>query len=294
MKSLFRASLLTLSLSLTAFAQPALDLPRQSPRAVISQDFGYATVTVKYSRPSVNGRAIWGGLVPYGQVWRTGANEPTVIEFSRDVAIDGHALPAGAYGLFMLPQKQANKETWTFIFSRNTKGWGAYGYDAKDDALRVTVSPTKAAPRERMAFAFDDLSDAGTTLSLHWGTLKGAMGVTSGFVETARANIAQGLPNIKADDPYAWLGAARFYWTHAAVGSLGDVDRTQALEWVDKSIAVKPLFVNLWAKAQWLSASGRCAEALELVARARDAAGTNTSETSQLPSAKAAAKWCKK
>jgi hypothetical protein len=260
-------------------SQPAVDLPRQSPQAVASQTFGYTTATVKYSRPAVNGRVIWGGLVPYGQVWRAGANEPTVVEFSRDVAVNGSSLAAGTYGLFVLPEKKAGKDVWTFIFSRNTKGWGAYGYDAKDDALRVTVTPAKvakAAHAERMTFAFDGISDAGTTLTLHWEKLRAGLSITSEFLGTGKANIAKGLPIAKPDDPFAWLHSARFYWSY-------DIDRKQALEWVDKSIAIRPMFFNLWTKAQWLAESKRYPEALEAGRLARAAAEKDPSLASQLP-----------
>jgi hypothetical protein len=267
-------------------AQPALDLPRQSPQASVSQTFGYATVTVKYSRPAVNGRNVWGGLVPYGQVWRTGANEPTTVEFNREVAVNGATLAAGIYGLFMLPEKVDGKESWTFIFSRNSKGWGAFGYDAKDDALRVTVTPEKSAARERMEFSFESISDGNTFLVLHWGGKRGTLSVTSEFLETGKASIAAWLPKAKADEPYAWLGAARFYWTN-------NIDHNQAMEWIDRSIAIKPLFGNLWVKAQWLSEEGRCKEALETLELARVAAGNDLSQTSQLPTGKALAKWCR-
>jgi hypothetical protein len=264
-----------LTVAVTGFAQPAFDLPRLSPQATVSQSFGYAKASVSYSRPAVNGRVIWGGVVPYGQVWRAGANEPTVIEFTRAVTINGDSLAAGAYGLFVLPEKQS----WTFIFSRNTKGWGAYGYDPKDDALRVTVKPTKAPHQERMAFSFDEISDAGATLCLHWGMLRGLVVVTSGYVEEGRANIQAGLGNIKPGDPFAWLHAARFYWVNAT----GDADRAQALEWVDKSIAVKPLFNNLWAKAQWLAEAGRFADARETGKLARAEALKDPGTASQVP-----------
>jgi hypothetical protein len=270
----------------TALAQPALDLPRQSPAAVVSQTFGYATVTVKYSRPAVNGRNIWGGLVPYGQVWRTGANEPTTVEFNREVAINGATLAAGIYGLFMLPEKINGAETWTFIFSRNSKGWGSFGYDAKDDALRVTVTPEKSALRERMEFSFESISDGNTFLVLHWGGKRGTLSVTSEFLETGKASIAAWLPKAKADEPYAWLGAARFYRAN-------NIDNTQAMEWIDRSIAIKPLFGNLWVKAQWLREDGRCKEANETLELARTAAGNDVSQTSQLPTGKALAKWCR-
>ncbi len=267
-------------------AQPALDLPRQSPPAVVSQTFGYTTATVKYSRPAVNGRVIWGGLVPYDRVWRAGANEPTTVEFTRDVEVNGTPLSAGTYGLFVLPEKKGGKDTWTFIFSRNAKGWGAYGYDAKDDALRVAVAPEKASHRERMAFAFDEVSDAGAVLSLHWAGLKGTLNLTSEFVETGKANILKGLPDAKPDDAFARLHAARFYREQG-------IDRDQAMKWLDESIAIRPMFPNLWVKAQWLAEDGRCKEALDALAAAKKAAGDDVSLLSQLPDAKKTKGWCK-
>lgn len=269
-------SSITLTCAIAAWSQPAVDLPRQSPTASVSQSFGYTTASVKYSRPAVNNRVIWGGLVPYGQVWRAGANEPTTIEFSREVMVNGQALAAGTYGFFVLPEKKQEKDQWTFIFSRNSKGWGSYGYDAKDDALRVTVTPEKTAHTERMTFVFDAASDAGTTLSLNWEKLRGSLQITAEFLETAKANIAAGLPKAKADDPYAWLQSARFYWVH-------QIDRKQALEWVDKSIAVKPVHANLWAKAQWLAESKRYPEALAAGQLARAEALKDPGIASQVP-----------
>lgn len=257
------------------FSQPAFELPRLSPQAVVSQNFGYAKATVSYSRPAVNGRAIWGGVVPYGQVWRAGANEPTVIEFSRDVTVNGTALAAGAYAVFVLPEKQS----WTFIFSRNTKGWGAYGYDSRDDALRVSVAPAQAPHQERMAFTFDDITEGGATLNLHWDGLKAGVIVTSAFVETGKANIRKGIGSIKEGDPYSWMNAARFYWVYGG----GAADREQALKWIDTSIAVKPLFNNLWLKAQWLAESGRLAEARTVGAQARTAAAADPATAAQVP-----------
>lgn len=267
---------ITLTCAIFAWSQPAVDLPRQSPAASVSQTFGYTSATVKYSRPAVQNRVIWGGLVPYGQVWRAGANEPTTIEFSRDVMINGQALTAGTYGFFVLPEKKQEKDLWTFIFSRNSKGWGAYGYDTKDDALRVTVTPEKIGHTERMTFVFDAASDAGTTLSLNWEKLRGSLNITAEFLETAKANIAAGLPKAKADDPYAWLQSARFYWVH-------QIDRKQALEWVDKSIAVKAVHANLWAKAQWLAELKRYPEALAAGQLARAEALKDPGLASQVP-----------
>lgn len=276
---LFRFSPIFLAAALSAAAQPALELPRQSPAASVSQTFAYTTVSVEYSRPAVNDRVIWGGVVPYDQVWRAGANEPTLVEFSRDVTVEGKPLAAGAYALFVLPEKKNGGDAWTFIFSRNTKGWGAYGYDAKDDALRVTVAPEKALHEERMAFSFDKVTDDGVALTLHWGTLAGRVAIAAEFVETAKANIAAWRAGATDDSPFPWLHAARFTWTHAS----GEEERAEALEWVDRSIAVRPLFVNLWAKAEMLASAGRHAEAVETGTRARAAAAEDPGFASRLP-----------
>ncbi len=269
-------SLLAFAFALPVLSQPAVDLPRASPPATVSQTFGYTSATLKYSRPTVNGRMIWGSLVPYGQVWRAGANEPNLVEFTRDVAVNGSPLQAGSYALFVLPEKKAGKNSWTFIFSRNTKGWGAFGYDAKDDALRITVTPEKAAMTERMTFVFDAVSDAGATLTLQWEKLRGSLALTSEFLETGKANIAAGLPKAKAEDPYAWLQSARFYWAY-------NLDRKQALEWVDKSITIKPLHANLWSKAQWLAEAKQFPEALAAGRLARTEAEKDPGIASQIP-----------
>ena len=289
--------LLTAASAMPTLAQPAVDLPRQSPAATVSQTFGYTTATVSYARPAVNGRVIWGGLVPYGHVWRAGANEPTTVTFTRDVTVNGQPLVAGAYALFILPEQAGTSgktDTWTFIFSRNTKGWGAYGYDAKDDALRVTVPPAKAAHAERLTVSFDELHDGGATLTVHWEKLRASLTLEAEFVETAKANIAKGLPKAGPNDVFAWMHSARFTWEHAANGAEGDADRAQALEWVDRSIAIRPMFPNLWLKARMVAAAGRCDEARALLEQARAAAGEDVSQLSQLPDAKSARKWCGK
>jgi hypothetical protein len=102
-----------------------LDLPRQSQRAEVSQRIGITDITINYHRPLVNDRKVWDGLVPYGKVWRAGANENTTITFSDPVLIDGKPLDKGTYGLHMIP----NADEWTIIFSKNSTSWGAFTYD---------------------------------------------------------------------------------------------------------------------------------------------------------------------
>lgn len=256
---------ITLAVSLLAAAavraQPAVELPRASPSASVSQSFGYTTATVNYCRPAVKGRVIWGGLVPYGQVWRAGANEATTLELTTDARINGQTLPKGRYGLFILPAEKA----WTFILSRQNKIWGAFAYDQKEDALRVTVASQAAEHKERLEFEFESITDSGAALTAHWEKRKASLVLSVEFLETAKARIKEGLPKAKPDDQFAYMGAARFYWDY-------NIDRKQAMQWIDKSILIKPVYNNLWVKAEMLAADKKPKEAMIFAKQAREAA----------------------
>lgn len=135
-----------------------------SPPAKAEATIGAAKVTINYSQPAVKGRKIWGALVPYGQVWRTGANNATTIEFSSDVKVEGQALKAGKYALFTIPTEGGE---WTIIFNKKSEQWGSYSYSDKDDVLRVKVKSGKAAAMtERMTF---DIK--GNMVNLTWENL---------------------------------------------------------------------------------------------------------------------------
>jgi hypothetical protein len=153
---------------------------RKSLIASVMQRLGVDTdITIEYSRPGVKGRTIWGELVPYGMApgneysnnnpypWRAGANENTTIEFSKDVLIEGNKLPAGKYGIHMIP----SEKDWTIIFSKNNSAWGSFAYNKEEDALRVTVTPVKAPHQEWLRFGFDDLAGTSATAFLHWEKL---------------------------------------------------------------------------------------------------------------------------
>src|SRR5881227_2330349 len=138
---LFALCLAIFALGGTVFAQNDLNLPDVSQAAEVKQRIALTDITVKYHRPLVNGRKIWGGLVPYGKVWRAGANENTTIEFSDPVSVEGQPLAKGIYGLHLIP----GENEWTVIFSKNSSSWGSYSYKQKDDALRVDVKPKPLA-----------------------------------------------------------------------------------------------------------------------------------------------------
>jgi hypothetical protein len=143
--------------------------PRVSPAASVTQILGASTeVTINYNRPGVKGRTVWGDLVPYNKVWRTGANEATVISFSADVMIEGQPLPAGRYALFSIPAP----DQWTIIFNEKAEQWGAYDYSDKDDALRVTVKPQADSHHEWMQFDFVELAGTFATVVLRWDKLR--------------------------------------------------------------------------------------------------------------------------
>ncbi len=154
---------------------------RVSMNASVTQRLGIDTdVTINYCRPGVKGRKIWGDLVPFGLApgnkyskdkpfpWRAGANENTTIEFNKDLLIEGQKLPAGKYGIHMIPSEKG----WIIIFSKNNSAWGSFTYNQDEDALRVTVTPVKAPHEEWLMYGFDDLAGTSATAFLHWETLK--------------------------------------------------------------------------------------------------------------------------
>jgi hypothetical protein len=211
---------------------PALATPRPSPNASLSQTVGITEINLHYSRPGVKGRKIWGDVVPFGQVWRTGANENTTIQFTTPVKIDGHEVPAGLYGVQTIPTAQ----DWTFILTKDADRWGAFSYDQKNDALRVTVHPEAAPQQEWMSFTFSDLSDTAATLELRWEKVRVPVRIE---VDTAKAVVGAAKAALRWQTP---LTAAGY-----CVQSGTCLD--EASHWIDASIAMDTNFSNLRMKA---------------------------------------------
>jgi hypothetical protein len=145
----------------------ANDEVRASPNALVGQTVGTTDVYVQYGRPSARGRAVYGGLVPYGEVWRTGANEATTFTATADVMVEGQRLPAGTYALFTVPGENA----WDVVFNETAEQWGSFGYDESADALRVTVQPVEIPMQEQFLIAFSDVSGDAAVMHLHWDTV---------------------------------------------------------------------------------------------------------------------------
>lgn len=166
-KNLFLFALLFLGATVSLSAQQDKS-KRPSPPAVASAGIGSMKVVINYSQPGVKDRDIWGSLIPYGQIWRTGANEATTFEISEDALVNGQALPAGRYALFTIP----GEAEWTFIFNKVPEQWGAYNYDEAQDALRVTVVPETAEFSERLTFRIlEKEGETGGFVTLFWDEL---------------------------------------------------------------------------------------------------------------------------
>ena len=224
---------------------PPLVLPKQSPRASVSQTIGLTTIGLTYDRPAVNGRPVWGALVPFDSVWRAGANENTVLELSSPARVGGKTLEAGRYGLHMIP----TKGDWTIILSRQANAWGSFSYDPKEDALRFTATPAPGEMHERLTYTFDDPTDSAVALTLRWEKLAVpfTIGVDSKTVVTD--SLREQL-----------RGLGRFFWQPwsqaAAWCAANGVNLEEATAWADKSIAMNENFTNQRVKAALLGQRG--------------------------------------
>lgn len=159
-----RLTVLVLGIMLSMPLLAQLPPVRVSPYAEIKQRIGTADVSITYHRPGVKGRTIWGDLLKYGEVWRAGANEPTILTTSDSLMVGGKTLAPGSYRLAVIPAASGD---WTFIFNSEVKNWGTV-YEPSYDVLRVPVKPTAAPQEEWMSFSFDELTGSGATLVLHW------------------------------------------------------------------------------------------------------------------------------
>ena len=249
---MYRRSLFVLLMPLLALAgiplqaQTFLTLPETSQRARVMQRIGLTDITIDYHRPQVNNRKIWGGLVPYGQVWRAGANENTVIEFSDAVSVEGQSLAKGVYGLHMIP----GENEWTVIFSKNSSSWGSFSYDKAEDALRVNVKPHATEAHDLLTYDFDDVKPDSAVVTLAWEKL------SVPFMVSVNVNdvVEQSLKNqLRGGIQYTWEG-----WDEAASYLLlKKVDLETALKYSDKSINTEERFDNLITKASILDALNR-------------------------------------
>lgn len=230
-----------------------LDLPRESQAATVSQRIGITDLSVSYNRPGVKGRAIWGDIVPFGEVWRMGANENTVFTCAHDITVEGQPLPAGTYGLHAIP----TKDKWTIIFSTDHTAWGSFFYKKDKDALRVEVTQKACEMTELVSFDFADAKKDGATLRMRWEKVEVPIRIGVDVNGIILASIDQQLRGIGAFAWEVWYEAA--HYCHEE-----NIAPERAMKWVDISIARGANFENQTLKAIMLDEQGKTAEAAAL------------------------------
>lgn len=222
--------------------------PRPSPNASLTQLVGTTDISIKYSRPGVKGRPIWGALVPYDKVWRTGANEQTVITFSEDVTINGQALKKGAYSVHTIP----GQSEWTWIFNSAADPTANYTYDETKNVLKVQAKPQKAEFREWLSFEIPTLSNDEATIVLRWENLAVPFTVNT---DSTRRTIAALKAAMKPGWQWPYQAALLAYETKGVATD----DEINA--WLAESIKVAENTNNLWLKARMQKRAGQTAEA---------------------------------
>ncbi len=234
-----------------AHAQSALlDLPRDSQRAQVTQRIGISDITIRYHRPLAKGRKVFGGLEPYGKVWRAGANENTTIEFSDPATVEGKPLPKGVYGLHMIP----GESEWTIVFSKNSSSWGSFSYQEAEDALRITVKSHSDEMHGALTYDFDDPKSNAVTVVMRWDKTAVPFKVEVNTPEI----VEQSLRNqLRGRAQYEWQS-----WDEAA-NYLADnkLNPEEALKYANNSIAVEERFENVLTKSRILDTLGRKDEA---------------------------------
>ena len=224
-------ALLCATFALVASAQtPAIDFPAASPACSIKQRVGLTDIDVAYSRPGVKGRSIFGGIVPYGKVWRTGANQATRVTFNTPVKLEGNEVPAGTYALFTIP----GEDQWTVILSKKIDQWGAYQYDAKDDLLRFQVKPLGMEEHiDTFTIEFNQIRDDSALLNLVWDQTVVPVRIEVDVVGKVVAQIDAAMASAGKKSDGLYFQAATFYYDH-------NLSLDKALEWVKAGLADNP------------------------------------------------------
>lgn len=204
----------------------SLDIPRSSPKASVSQFIGVTKISIDYCRPSARDREVFGGIIPFGKVWRAGANEATTVSFSHSIKIDGQDLPAGKYGLFAIP----DEESWTIIFNSEWNQWGAYHYNPEHDVLRIKAKSEKSDFTEMFTVSFSSISKEKGTLSLSWEKTRVDIPIETDTYTNTVKEIDDVTEELKANW-YVYSAAAQYYFYELK-------NTTKSIELIDVAIAL--------------------------------------------------------
>jgi hypothetical protein len=244
-------------------AQQQLRLPRPSPKASVMQTSGLTDITINYNRPGVKGRKIWGALVPYNAVWRTGANEATTIAFSDDVTIGGQKVPKGMYSLHTIP----GTDEWTVIFNSVAEQWGSYSYDAAKDVVRVKVKPEMATFTEWLTFDVPEVSTDSAKVVMRWENVAVPFTVNTDSTAKAMAAAQRAITSIDNDRWLIPLRAADFAFQNDRMD--------EASRWLDQAMKERENTGTLWLKARIQARKGERAAAIRTAEAAIAKAGPN-------------------
>jgi hypothetical protein len=272
--------LFVLCLGVPALAQPRITTPRPSPRASVTERIGVTDITIVYSRPAVKGRKIWGdplpeqastkgeatldnqnvrpkdaAIVPWGHVWRTGANEATMFEVTDDVLINGQKLPAGSYSLHTVP----TKDEWTIVFNGTSNQWGSFSYDPAKDTLRVKAKPQWIAEnQEWLEYSIEPTEADSATVNIRWEKVNVPFTVKQPDVPgTTLSKLKSQVAGAKPDDWILVMQAGNYL-----INTTDSSDDALGMTWLDQSIKIKETFQNLSAKANALYKAGKKGEAI--------------------------------
>lgn len=282
MKHLLAALMVLLPL---AGAEASSELfPKLSPRATVSQTIGTTRIAIDYHRPQVRGRRIWGELVPFGHVWRTGANEATTISFSDPARVNGQPVPAGTYAIFSIP----GTDHWTLIFNKRWRQFGAFEYQPKEDLIRFDV---KAKPvkehTEWLTYEIYPASRSGAYVDLYWEKLRVSFLVEVDVDSTVAARMKQAMSKAAPGDWKLYADAAEYLLEQ-------EKDLHQAQVWVDKSIKIQENPTNLLVKGRLLRAFGQNAQAIQVLERALKLASSQRASGQVMGPIQAALDLCRK
>ncbi len=223
--------------------------PQESPRGRTIATIGFTDVSIDYGRPAVKGRKVWGALVPWDSVWRAGANMNTVIEFTSPVVVDGKEVPAGRYGLHMIP----TATTWTIIFNKEANNWGSFSYQQGDDAARFTTTPRPGEMNERLTYTIDDVTDSTAVATLRWEKLAVPIPLRFHTTDVVEDSVKHQLHAAPQFFPQGWNQAARW--------ALRNNRMELAAAWADTAVLRQANYTSLRTLAMVQAKQGNSAAA---------------------------------
>jgi len=246
----------------------AAHYPELSPFASVTQRIGLTDISVTYHRPSTRGRVIWGGVVPYDEIWRAGANEATVISFTDDVQINKHTLKAGSYSFYVVP----SKKRWKIIFNANPKQWGHFTRNKNQDVLSFYVKPVVVTDTEWLIYYFSDIEFNTVSLNLKWAKLQVSFTIK---VDTEKK--LSRLDALVVEEAWRQLElSARSYFNYHG-------DLNTALRLINKSISINKNYVNFQTKALILASKKNYKEAVAIGEEAIKLGNKEKAETGRDP-----------